>query len=63
MPVLSNVYLSVDSDGLLRLAASDLDVTYDGHLQCRCIDAQSPLMVNDCLMSSVHCLVKKYTSP
>jgi DNA polymerase-3 subunit beta len=41
MPVLSNVYLSVDTDGLMRLAASDLDVTYDGYLQCRCIDAGS----------------------
>ena len=41
MPVLSNVYLSVDENGLMRLAASDLDVTYDGQLQCRCLDAGS----------------------
>ncbi len=39
MPVLSNVYIEVDANGLMKLAASDLDVTYDGQLQCRCIDA------------------------
>ena len=35
LPVLSNVKLSVDQDGQLRIAATDLDVTYDGSLPCR----------------------------
>jgi DNA polymerase-3 subunit beta len=35
LPVLSNVRLEVNSDGKLRIGATDLDVTYDGELPCR----------------------------
>ena len=34
LPVLSNVLLEADDDGKLRVAATDLDVTYDGYLSC-----------------------------
>ena len=35
LPVLSNVRIEVNSEGKLRIAATDLDVTYDGYLPCR----------------------------
>ena len=39
LPVLSNVRLEVNSEGKLRIAATDLDVTFDGYLSCRSIDS------------------------
>ena len=41
MPILSNVFLSVDDNGLLKIAATDLDVTYDGQISCKCIQSGS----------------------
>ena len=35
LPVLSNVRLEVNTDGKLKIGATDLDVTYDGELACR----------------------------
>lgn len=35
MPVLSNVLLEATAEGSLRVAATDLDVTFDGHLTAR----------------------------
>ncbi len=39
LPVLSNVLLETDTDGKLRVAATDLDVTYDGYISCRAVEA------------------------
>ena len=39
LPVLSNVLLEADDDGKLRVAATDLDVTYDGYLSCRGVES------------------------
>ena len=39
LPVLSNVLLEVSDDGKLRVAATDLDVTYDGYLSCRSLES------------------------
>ena len=38
LPVLSNVLIEVHDSGRLRVAATDLDVTYDGNLSCRCVE-------------------------
>ena len=38
LPVLSNVLIEVNDAGKLRVAATDLDVTYDGNLACRCVE-------------------------
>ncbi|MCA9539556.1 MAG: DNA polymerase III subunit beta [Myxococcales bacterium] len=35
LPVLSNALLEAHPDGRLRVAATDLDVTYDGYVGCR----------------------------
>ena len=39
LPVLSNVLLEVNDEGKLRVAATDLDVTYDGYLSCRSLES------------------------
>ena len=39
LPVLSNVFLEADAEGKLRIGATDLDVTYDGYLSCRSLEA------------------------
>ncbi len=39
MPVLSNVLLEAEPGGKLRVAATDLDVTFDGYLGARVVEA------------------------
>lgn len=45
LPVLSNVLLEAKTSGSLKVAATDLDVTYDGQLACR-IDEPGKLTVD-----------------